>query len=50
MTAIVFCLACDRVMNLSEYLHPTHSCARLEKKHAKPAPRSLFDRHEDDIV
>lgn len=48
MTAIVFCLACEKVMNLSEYMHPVHRCTRLEKKHPKPAAVSLFDEEEDE--
>lgn len=27
MSAIVFCLACEQVMDITEYLHPSHRCA-----------------------
>lgn len=26
MSAVVFCLGCEKVMNVSEYLHPFHKC------------------------
>ncbi len=48
MTAIVFCLACEKVMNLSEYMHPVHRCTRLEKKQAKPVALPLFDTTDED--
>ena len=27
MSAVVFCLVCQRVLDITEYLHPTHECA-----------------------
>lgn len=27
MSAVVFCVACDKVMDITEYLHPSHECA-----------------------
>jgi len=45
MSAVVFCLNCQRVMNVNEYLHPAHQCVRLNDGRVverEPQPQ-LFD-------
>jgi hypothetical protein len=27
VSAVVFCLACEKVMDITQYLHPYHKCA-----------------------
>ena len=48
MSAVVFCLACERVMNITEYVHPAHACVRFEdNKLVKREPQpQLFDRDD----
>lgn len=48
MSAVVFCLACQRVMNITEYIHPAHDCVRIEdNKLVKQEPQpQLFDRDD----
>ena len=49
MSAVVFCLACERVMNITEYIHPAHECVKFENNRfvkQEPQPK-LFDR--DDV-
>jgi hypothetical protein len=48
--AVVFCLACQRVMNITEYIHPGHRCVQFEEnKLVKREPQpQLFDG--DDVA
>lgn len=42
MAAVVFCLACEKVMDITEYLHPSHECAvRTATPRRGPNPRLL---------
>jgi uncharacterized Zn finger protein (UPF0148 family) len=45
MSAIVFCLICETVMNITEYEHPAHQqkCKRDPKRHRYEA-RYQFKR------
>lgn len=45
MSAIVFCLTFQQVMDITEYLHPSHSCAvRTPTPRRGPNPRILHPR------
>lgn len=42
MSAVVFCLVCSKVMDITEYLHPSHECAvRTATPRRGPNPRLL---------
>jgi len=36
MSAIVFCLACQQVLDISEYLHPAHPCTKQHRRGPNP--------------
>lgn len=58
MSAVVFCLACQKVMDITEYLHPSHECAvrsSTPNPRRRPDPRILHPQQprlidEDDIA
>lgn len=42
MSAVVFCLACQKVMDITEYLHPAHKCAVRTS-----TPRRVHAKHHE---
>lgn len=50
MTAIVFCLACQKVMNMDEYIHAGHRCVNTQHRpnHLSPSQQRAWQYALDD--
>jgi len=53
MSAIVFCLKCNQVLDITEYLHPGHRCAS-QHRHPSTRPKQptipLLGDDGDDVA
>jgi hypothetical protein len=51
MSAVVFCLACEQVMDITEYLHPSHKCAvRTPTPRRVPAVNQTKEGTDPDVA